>query len=612
MILLLPGAIDYIYHAVEDGDAIGTKVPYESKTFWGGLSLLYWSLFLSLTYLSYHACFSLTYMFPNLVTVLVELVVTQMPQGLELFLEYIFDLRKYIARAIFFILLDVAYYLLLRPDINNLDEASWRPIVFKVISGLLALSVLRVAEKFLVQYIAARFHRTAYQDRIRDAKYAAKVLQHLSHQAKKILKERDQIQQALESRRARNHSVISTHIVNFIQPGRKKNHVRHVSADQAIPEHHAVSPSSHSEQLKHTTSFESLALHKTASLDNVAMDQAETRASSPDLPKYSRFWRFGRKDKQGENDASTIHSGSSLSDFSMDDHNVSTRFLRMAKDIGSGFEGHNPKEAKKISKRIFDALCYDTTLFLQRYSRKSAGAILDQRNQDRMDPDFLYLEDFAPYFPTTEQGMAAFELFDKDGNGTVSREEMRDTIVGLYKERKVLSSSLRDVGSAVGKLDLVLTVLTMVIGLLIVLLIFGIDLQSYLVTSVSLILAATFVFGNSARSMFEGIIFLFVTHPFDVGDRVLIDDQNLNVKELGILTTVFQRWDGQVIYMPNCILSTKDIMNVRRSPNQIDVVEITIAFDVINLYCAPTTHSVIDASRQAHCSSTQTYRILAC
>lgn len=67
--------------------------------------------------------------------------------------------------------------------------------------------------------------------------------------------------------------------------------------------------------------------------------------------------------------------------------------------------------------------------------------------------------------------------------------------------------------------------------------------------------AATFIFGNSAKNMFEGIIFMFVTHPFDVGDRLLIDGNNLIVKELGILYTIFQKWDGQVIYTPNSVLS---------------------------------------------------------
>lgn len=137
----------------------------------------------------------------------------------------------------------------------------------------------------------------------------------------------------------------------------------------------------------------------------------------------------------------------------------------------------------------------------------------------------------------------------------------------MYKERKELSSSLRDVGSAVGKLDNVLVIMVVLLACMTALLIFGVPIGSYLLTSISVLFAATFVFGNSARNMFEGIIFLFVTHPYDVGDRVFIDNNNYIVKELGILYTVLEKWDGQVIYSPNSVLATKDITNVRRSPN---------------------------------------------
>jgi hypothetical protein len=76
--------------------------------------------------------------------------------------------------------------------------------------------------------------------------------------------------------------------------------------------------------------------------------------------------------------------------------------------------------------------------------------------------------------------------------------------------------------------------------------------------------------------LFEGIIFLFITHPFDVGDRVFIDTQNFFVEELGVLNTCLRRWDGQMTYWPNSLLSTKNIVNVRRSPCMMQVVELQI------------------------------------
>jgi small-conductance mechanosensitive channel len=40
----------------------------------------------------------------------------------------------------------------------------------------------------------------------------------------------------------------------------------------------------------------------------------------------------------------------------------------------------------------------------------------------------------------------------------------------------------------------------------------------------SVTLAFVFVFGNSIRNIYEGVIFLFVVHAFDVGDYLLIND----------------------------------------------------------------------------------------
>lgn len=37
-------------------------------------------------------------------------------------------------------------------------------------------------------------------------------------------------------------------------------------------------------------------------------------------------------------------------------------------------------------------------------------------------------------------------------------------------------------------------------------------------------LAFAFVFGNSIRNVFESVVFLFVVHPFDVGDALLVTD----------------------------------------------------------------------------------------
>lgn len=44
-----------------------------------------------------------------------------------------------------------------------------------------------------------------------------------------------------------------------------------------------------------------------------------------------------------------------------------------------------------------------------------------------------------------------------------------------------------------------------------------------LVLIISQLVLAAFMFGNTVKNIFESIIFLYVMHPFDVGDRCIID-----------------------------------------------------------------------------------------
>ncbi|RVW61956.1 Mechanosensitive ion channel protein 10 [Vitis vinifera] len=89
--------------------------------------------------------------------------------------------------------------------------------------------------------------------------------------------------------------------------------------------------------------------------------------------------------------------------------------------------------------------------------------------------------------------------------------------------------------------------------------------------------------------------FVFVMHPFDVGDRCVIDGVRsvwfswcvqMIVEEMNILSTVFLRFDSEKIYFPNSVLLTKPISNFRRSPDMADMIDFVIDFstplDTIN------------------------------
>ena len=53
-------------------------------------------------------------------------------------------------------------------------------------------------------------------------------------------------------------------------------------------------------------------------------------------------------------------------------------------------------------------------------------------------------------------------------------------------------------------------------------LVLQVNLTKIWYTFSSLLLSMTFIFGNSIKNTYESVIFLFVVHPFDVGDGVYI------------------------------------------------------------------------------------------
>ena len=124
---------------------------------------------------------------------------------------------------------------------------------------------------------------------------------------------------------------------------------------------------------------------------------------------------------------------------------------------------------------------------------------------------YLLPQDFHPAFPTPEEAEKAFRVFDKDNNGDISRREIKTVLLRVYKERRFLSRSMRDIGAALKTLDRILLFFALVVLFFISLSVFGVEVGSSLSSVYSIGIAASFIFKNAASSAFDAIMFLFVT-----------------------------------------------------------------------------------------------------
>ncbi|KAJ6765848.1 MECHANOSENSITIVE ION CHANNEL PROTEIN 5 [Salix purpurea] len=142
----------------------------------------------------------------------------------------------------------------------------------------------------------------------------------------------------------------------------------------------------------------------------------------------------------------------------------------------------------------------------------------------------------------------------------IGKSSLKNWVVNAFRERRALALTLNDTKTAVNKLHQMINVIVGIVIVVISLVILGIAKIKFFMLLGSQFLVVSFIFGNTAKTLFESIIFLFVIHPFDVGDRCEIDGVQLIVEEMNILTTLFLRaHDYQKVLYPNSVLATKSI-----------------------------------------------------
>lgn len=426
---------------------------------------------------------------PSFVSMWVKVFMGRRSEMVKSQLEYYMSMKRYLK-----ILLIAAWNwgcwaFLLQVPFQSVQKQTYTDIIWKVFASIFFLSVFLFIQKAIVQLIAIKFHKVAYHDRLKENRYALKILDRLSK----------------AERRSRTNTGTPNSATQNGMRNRRPAYSRYSSYDQGNLTDDA-----------HTYSHSDV-------------DTPSKRASAATPVVFSQL----QKKLQNIVLTDTPDARSKIQDSKVDIN---------SEDF-----------AKKVARKLFTSL---------------------GPNKKR-----LTLVDFEPYFATVEEAEKAFTVFDKDENHDLSRREMRDTVLSIYKERKALAQSVRDTSQALGKVDNMLLMVSSIATIFTTLTIFSVDVWKSLVPFGSALVALAFVFGNTAKNTFESILFLFVTHPYDAGDYVVIDTQTLLVANMGIMSTTFIRTDGQEINAPTTVLMTKFINNIRRSGNMGESIYIDVHFN---------------------------------
>ncbi|XP_021774199.1 uncharacterized protein LOC110738138 [Chenopodium quinoa] len=144
-----------------------------------------------------------------------------------------------------------------------------------------------------------------------------------------------------------------------------------------------------------------------------------------------------------------------------------------------------------------------------------------------------------------------------------------------------LANTLSSAKEVVDCLNKIISWLLIVATFIMWLLLTGLASTKVLVIIASPLLAATFIFGDACKTLFQGIMFAYVIHPFDVGDLCVIDGNMVEVKTIGVWKSTFSKvgMQEQVLY-PNSELCNKNIINYKTEFDWNDYLELdTVSLD---------------------------------
>tara|TARA_B100000482_G_scaffold122047_1_gene88241 strand:- start:22 stop:1068 length:1047 start_codon:yes stop_codon:yes gene_type:complete len=164
-----------------------------------------------------------------------------------------------------------------------------------------------------------------------------------------------------------------------------------------------------------------------------------------------------------------------------------------------------------------------------------------------------------------EVAQIIMDIFDVDKHGFADRDMIIDRVIEIYESRKNMQLTLGGSRSVLATLERMMLTALYIVLIFIVLAIFEQNVLEMWLTLSSFILAFAFMFGNSIRECFEGVIFIFITHPYDVGDNILINGNRFVIKNINILQTEAENWNGEVTYYHNQTMMRSTVINMSRS-----------------------------------------------
>lgn len=482
------------------------------------------------------------------------------------FIHYLSELEKFVAMMIctFGILFSLSFDKVQQlSEAYLFEDAATRHFYIKLSLGVFLTAALLAVKRHYMTGLAVAFNYSNYKDRIQESLFADRMLSML-HKSKHTYKFKMKLRASQRSERRgeegtqgrkrgidlgsilRSNKLDQTSIT---RPSRPQESVRSAmdifSVQSSVEGTHSALPAR-----------DQIPTSPVAILSPIQSSEPSPAEIRPPLRSVAAYLTESDKKRQ-------------FSEFYRLANQMIARFSN-----GSDYRIEIQKEAKRVSSKLYKYL---------------------------VSPERTYLlgQDLLPYIEDEAEFIRAVTLIKRNCEGSYQTvimtidecihyafgsQDLLRAIDGILTEVYVTAKSLQTIETALDKVDFFFTLLVALFMIIVIAIVIGGALKLLLALS-TMLSGAAFAFGTSAKNMFESMIFLLVIHPFDVGDRVFIPLgttmasvsttvatmagtdalDNLIVSEMHLLSTVFERWDGVKLYVPNYILAGKPIYNIRRS-----------------------------------------------
>lgn len=200
---------------------------------------------------------------------------------------------------------------------------------------------------------------------------------------------------------------------------------------------------------------------------------------------------------------------------------------------------------------------------------------------DGIGKQSLREEDFCEYMDSDEAS-EYFEQLDEDssGHGTLNRNEFIQAVEKIRREEQGIHQALINSSKLLDKFDTLMMIVTALVATLFILVIFEPPVTIIFSYILSIIASMVFLFGSTTKDIFDSIIFVIFTHPFDRDDWLLLSDGILyQVREIGLLTSSFLTPQNDLVYMTNLSLNGQPIINLKRSEGMSELIDFRIMPD---------------------------------